>query len=187
MRCLALLFCALLAVAAAAAPNGTARNKTAHIQKAHSSAADSADDNDNMTAPPAERGDDAGADALVTGVTAFDADSLISDKLARSVNETNITLCATGLHRRCVHLLRRCRLTPWLTAACPCRSVYLAHFTRMCSASCDSDNTTANQPLVAGRRMLELCDDCWCRQNRPCTVSPPYEVRRAQPPCRSAC
>ena len=101
MRCLALLFCALLAVAAAAAPNGTARNKTAHIQKAHSSADD---DNDNMTAPPAERGDDAGADALVTGVTAFDADSLISDKLARSVNETNVTRCgAAVLGRRPLH------------------------------------------------------------------------------------
>jgi hypothetical protein len=25
-------------------------------------------------------------------------------------------------------------------------------------------------------RAAELCDNCWCRQNRPCTVSPPYGV-----------
>jgi hypothetical protein len=59
------------------------------------------------------------------------------------------------------------------------KSVFLTSFTRMCTATCKPELDEAARPLIAGRRMLELCDNCWCRQLRPCTVSPPFEVSSA--------
>ena len=34
----------------------------------------------------------------------------------------------------------------------------------------------SQQALDTGRRILELCDNCWCRGKRACTVAPPYGV-----------
>jgi len=52
--------------------------------------------------------------------------------------------------------------------------VYLADFAPWCTAL--GTPGASNDTLNAGRRTLELCDNCWCRQLRPCTVSVPYGV-----------
>ncbi len=53
-------------------------------------------------------------------------------------------------------------------------TVFESQFGGVCRAVCDARSTKG--AMDAGRRMLELCDNCWCRQLRPCTISPPYAV-----------
>ena len=51
-------------------------------------------------------------------------------------------------------------------------ALYEGSFRGVCTSLCRPH--ASNTSLDAGRRMLELCDNCWCRQLRPCTVSAPY-------------
>ena len=63
--------------------------------------------------------------------------------------------------------------------------LYTQSFQGVCTSLCRPKASSTS--LDAGRRMLELCDNCWCRQNRPCTVSPPYGVCIACMDAWSAC
>ena len=64
-------------------------------------------------------------------------------------------------------------------------ALYESSFKGVCTSLCRPH--ASNTSLDAGRRMLELCDNCWCRQNRPCTVSAPYGVCMACMDDWSAC
>lgn len=61
--------------------------------------------------------------------------------------------------------------------------LYATSFQGVCTSLCRPRRSSTS--LDAGRRILELCDNCWCRQNRPCTVSPPYGVCMCVPACAS--
>ena len=64
-------------------------------------------------------------------------------------------------------------------------ALYEGSFSPVCHSLCRPH--ASNTSLDAGRRMLELCDNCWCRQLRPCTVSPPYGACPRRTCCAAAC
>ena len=64
-------------------------------------------------------------------------------------------------------------------------ALYEGSFSPVCHSLCRPH--ASNTSLDAGRRMLELCDNCWCRQLRPCTVSPPYGACPRRTRCLHCC
>jgi hypothetical protein len=71
------------------------------------------------------------AEALVTGFTAYDVDTLIANKLLTNNNGSSTS------------------------------RLYDAQFSGICTSLCRVPGAS-KASLDAGRRTLELCDNCWC-------------------------
>jgi hypothetical protein len=116
-------------------------------------------------------------DALVLGFPAYDTDTAIAAKLASASGSTNATdvyeklfktecnaICTKGRPNPNVLATGRRTLGAWRAMRLRCAALALRALLR------------ADADALLRCRAAELCDNCWCRQNRPCTVSPPYGV-----------